>query len=84
MKVITEGNNVVLIEVVKMINGTKHLIMHRKNKKAFSFFSSCKWFINYNAWDKSLAVDKNIQFDEKDPHIVYRLTPTIQDTYING
>ena len=74
LKVITEGNNVVLIEVVIMIHGTKHLIMHRKNKKVFAFFSSWKWFINYNSWDKSLTVHKNIQFDEKDPHIIYRLS----------
>ena len=78
-KDITEGNNVVLIEVVIMISGKKHSIMCRKNKKAFAFFSSWKWFINYNSsWGKSI-----IQYSEKGPHIIYRLTPITQDTYFN-
>lgn len=42
MKVITEGNNVVLLEFVIMINGTKHFIACRKNKKVFAFLSSRK------------------------------------------
>ena len=42
MKVITEGNNVALIEFVIMINGTKHFITRRKNKKVFAFLSSRK------------------------------------------
>ena len=38
LKVIPEGNNVVLIEVVIMINGAKHFIMRRRNEKSLRFF----------------------------------------------
>ena len=84
LKDITEGNNVVLIEVVIMISARKHFIMRRKNKKAFEFFSSWKWFINYSSsWGKSITVYKNIQYNEKGLHIICRLTPITQYTYFN-
>ena len=91
---ITEGNNVdtfsrplilheVLIEVAIMINKAKYFIMQRKNKKAFAFYlrESYSPIIIHHEIHQLLYI--RIQFDEKDPRIIYRLTPVIQDTYIN-
>ena len=83
LKVIPEGNNVVLIEVVIMINGAKHFIT-RRNKKAFAFFSSWESFINYDSsWDKSPSIQKKYTIWWERPNIIYRLTHIIQDILID-
>ena len=94
LKVNAEGNNVetisrphilheVLIEVTVMVNAAIYFITGRKNKKPSLFFSSRKLNINSIHHEICQLLSIRIQYDKKDPPIIYRMTLIIQNTSIN-